>query len=472
MEEAKIYFGSSPVTKDEKLEVRSPFNDKVVGYYPNCDAEDAKKALKIAKEAFDKHKTTPLSKRVLWLRDVAKRLKEQKEDFALTITKEIGKPITFSRIEVDRAIETIELSADFAVAMSGETINTDATPSGRQTMSFYKRVPMGVVVAITPFNFPLNLSAHKLAPALAAGNAVVYKPTPEAPITGYKLAKLFIQSPYAVPDMLSVVYGDAEVGEALVSSEIPRKISFTGSVQVGKIITQKAGIKKLSLELGGNAATYIEKSADIKEAAARCAVGAFINSGQVCISLQRIYVQEEIYEEFGQALVEDTKKLKVGDPYHPDTFMGPLINEEAAIRAQRWVESAVKAGARLLLEPKREGRYFYPAILADVRDDMEIVCEEVFAPIVSLVKVKSYEEAIRRMNDSPYGLQFSIFTKDIELIKRFIEDAEAGGVVVNDIPTLRFDIQPYGGVKLSGIGREGPKFALEDYTEIKSVIIV
>ncbi len=473
MQEAKIFFGSTPATKEKKEVVRSPFNDKIEGYYPVCDAEDAKKALRIAKEAFYKYNNkVPLSQRVAWLRDVARKLKEQKEEFALLITKEIGKPITFSRIEVQRAIETIELSADFAISMMGETINTDATQSGRRTMSFYKRVPVGVAVAITPFNFPLNLSAHKLAPGLVAGNAIVYKPTPEAPLTGYNLAKLFIESEHAVPDMLSVVYGDAEVGNALVSSNIPRKISFTGSVEVGRIITQRASIKRLSLELGGNAATYIDQSADIAQAASRCAVGAFINSGQVCISLQRIYVHESLYEEFAQALAEDTKRFKVGDPYEPDTFMGPLIDEEAAKRAERWVKSAIEAGARPILKGKREGRYFYPAILADVTDDMAIVCEEVFAPIVSLVKVASYEEAIEKMNDSPYGLQFSIFTKDIELIKRFVEDAEAGGVVVNDIPTLRFDIQPYGGVKLSGIGREGPKFALEEFTEIKSVIIV
>ncbi|MRJ02643.1 MAG: aldehyde dehydrogenase family protein [Epsilonproteobacteria bacterium] len=472
MVEAKIYFGSTPATKEEVVEVRSPFDGRVVSSYPKCDPSDGERALQIAQEAFRRHRFSPLSQRIAWLRDVAERLRERKEEFARMITDEVGKPITFSRIEVDRAIETITLSADFAPSLVGETINTDATPSGRRTVSFYKRVPLGVVVAITPFNFPLNLSAHKLAPALVAGNSVVYKPTPEAPATGYLLAQLFIESEYALEDALSLVYGDAEVGSALVQSEIPRKISFTGSVPVGKIICRNAGIKKVSLELGGNAATYLDRSSDIREAASRCAVGAFVNSGQVCISLQRIYVHKDIYEEFGRALVEETEKLKVGDPYDPETFMGPLISEDAALRAERWVESAVKAGARLLLKPKREGRYFYPAILADVTDEMEIVCEEVFAPIVSLVKVEGYDEAMEKINNSPYGLQFSIFTKDIELIKRFIDEAEAGGVVVNDIPTLRFDIQPYGGVKYSGIGREGPKFALQEYTEIKSVVIV
>ncbi len=472
MQEAKIYFGSMPASKEEKGEIKSPFNDKVVTIFPKCSAEDAKKALKIAKDAFEKSKEFTLARRVEWIKDVAKKIKENKEEFALAITKEVGKPITFSRVEVDRCVETLELSAEAAVNLVGETINTDATSSGKKSVAFYKRVPVGVVVAITPFNFPLNLAAHKLGPALVAGNSVVFKPTPEAPYTGYLLAKTFIESEYAIADMLSVVYGDAEVGSALVTSEIPRKISFTGSVQVGEIITKSAGIKKISLELGGNAATFIDKSADISYAASRCAVGAFVNSGQVCISLQRIYVHEDIYEEFAQKLATETSKLKVGDPYEPDTFMGPLINEEAAIRAQKWVNSAIEAGARAILPPKREGKYFYPAILADVTDDMKIVCEEVFAPIVSLVKVKNYDEAIKKMNDSPYGLQFSIFTNDLGLTKRFIDDAEAGGVVINDIPTLRFDIQPYGGVKLSGIGREGPKFAIEEFTEIKSVVIL
>ncbi len=469
--EAKIFFGSREESKNEWIEVAAPYNGKVVSKYPKCTEEDAEKALKIAKEAFKESKKTTLSQRVRWLEDVAKKLKEQREDFAKTITDEVGKPIKFSLIEVDRCIETISLSISAAIEEHGETFNSDAMPSGRKTVSFYKRVPVGVVVAITPFNFPLNLVAHKIAPALVAGNSVVLKPTPEAPLTAYKFAKLFIESEYAVKDALSVVYGDAEVGSALVTSDIPRVISFTGSVPVGNIITKNAGIKKVSLELGGNAATFIERSADLKSAAAKCAVGSFYNSGQVCISLQRIYVDEKIYDEFASYLVEETKKLKIGDPYDEDTFLGPLISEDAAIRAQNWVNSAIEEGAKVLCGNKREGKIFHPTVMGEVRDDMKIVCEEVFAPIVSLVKVKDFDEALEKINDSPYGLQYSIFTNDLSLTKRAIEEFECGGVVVNDIPTLRFDIQPYGGVKLSGIGREGPKFALEEFTEIKSVVI-
>jgi len=469
--EAKIFFGSSEAVKQQWQERHSPYDGSVVSKAPVCDADDAKKALEIAKSATKHAKKTPLSQRCSWILDVAQKLKENKEDIAKTITDEVGKPIAFARVEVDRCIETLTLSAEFARTMHGETISTDATPSGKQTTAFFKREPVGVVVAITPFNFPLNLVAHKLAPALVMGNAVVLKPTPEAPLTAYKFAKLFIESEYAIKDALSVVYGDAEVGGTLVSSDIPRVISFTGSVPVGNIITKSAGIKKVSLELGGNAATFIDSSADLSYAAQRCAFGAFINSGQVCISLQRIYVHSDVYEEFATLLAQETNKLVVGSPYDEKTFVGPLINEEAAQRALNWVESAISEGARAMTTPKVEGRVFAPVVMADVTDDMAIVCEEVFAPIVSLVKVESFDEAVVKMNNSPYGLQFSIFTNDLKRTQQAIEEFEAGGVVVNDIPTLRFDIQPYGGVKLSGVGREGPKFALEEFSEIKSVVI-
>jgi len=290
-------------------------------------------------------------------------------------------------------------------------------------------------------------------------------------MTAYMFAKLFVESPYAVNDALSVVYGDVEVGSTLVQSDIPRVISFTGSVPVGKIITQQAGIKKVSLELGGNAATYIDTSADLALSASRCAFGAFYNSGQVCISLQRIYVHEDVYDTFASLIAKETQALKVGSPYDEDTFLGPLIDEESQKRANGWIASAISEGATALTGGEQNSDIFLPTVMADVTDDMKIICEEVFAPIVSLVKVPSYEVAIEKMNNSPYGLQFSIFTNDLKLTQAFIEDAQCGGVVINDIPTLRFDVQPYGGSKLSGVGREGPKWALEEFSEVKSVVI-
>ena len=468
---ANIFFGSKEISRDSVVDRVSPFDGRVVSSAPICSEDDVKEALKIAQNATKDAKNSTIAQRCSWLLDVASKLKEQKEDFAKTITDEVAKPIAFSRVEVDRCIETITLAAETMRVMNSETINTDAMPSGKKTVAFFKREPVGVVVAITPFNFPLNLVAHKLAPALVAGNSVVLKPTPEAPLVAYKLVKLFIESEYAIKDALSVVYGDAEVGSALVKSDIPRVVSFTGSVAVGNIITKSAGIKKVALELGGNAATYVDKTADLDLAANRCALGAFVNSGQVCISLQRIYVNEDIYDEFAKKMADETKKLKVGSPYDDDTFMGPLINDDAINRALNWVNSAISEGAKAVTEIKTDGRIFNPCVMADVRDDMAIVCEEVFAPIVSLVKVKDFDEAKSKMNNSPYGLQFSVFTNDLKLTQRAIDELEAGGVVINDMPTLRFDIQPYGGIKLSGVGREGPRFAIEEMSEIKSIVI-
>ena len=468
---AKIFFGSEEESREETLSHHSPFDDEVVSIIPVCSADDAKRALKIADETRIEAARVPLSRRVQWLEDVAHTLKEDREAFAMILSQEVAKPISFSRIEVDRCIETIKITIAELANLNGETIPTDYMPSGKQTVAYWRREAAGVVVCITPFNFPLNLVAHKIAPALGAGNTVVLKPTPEAPRTAYMLAKAFVDSEYATKDALSLVYGDAEVGSALVKSSIPRVISFTGSVQVGRIITQQAGIKKVSLELGGNAATYIDESADLELAALRCAYGAFYNSGQVCISLQRIYVHENIYERFSDLIAEETRKLKVGSPYEDDTFMGPLINNDARHRARSWVASAKNEGARVVAGGEEIEGIFPPTVMADVTDDMKIICEEVFAPIVSLVAVESYEQAIQKMNDSPYGLQFSIFTNDLKMTRRFIDEAECGGVVINDIPTTRFDIQPYGGSKLSGVGREGPKWALEEFTEIKSVVI-
>jgi len=469
--QAKIFFGSTEENKEAQQERKSPFDGAVVSTAPVCDVDDTLKALKIAKMARKSAAKSPLSQRILWLEDVAKRLTKEKEAFALMLAKEVAKPIAFSRIEVERCVETIKITVMELANLSGETLPTDLMPSGKKTLAYFRREPVGVVACITPFNFPLNLVAHKIAPALGAGNTVVLKPTPEAPMTAYMFAKLFVDSEYAIKDALCVVYGDAEVGSTLVQSDIPRVISFTGSVPVGNIITKQAGIKKVSLELGGNAATYIDKSADLALAAARCAFGAFYNSGQVCISLQRIYVNEEVYEEFAELIAQETNKLKVGSPYEEDTFMGPLIDDESRQRANGWIASAKSEGAKVIAGGVEVDGIFPPTVMADVTDDMKIICEEVFAPIVSLVSVSDYETAVEKMNDSPYGLQFSIFTNDLKMTQAFIEDAECGGVIINDIPTLRFDVQPYGGAKLSGVGREGPKWALEEFTEVKSVVI-
>lgn len=472
MMQADVYFGSTCKAKSAYKEVLSPYDRSVVSRVAQCTQEDATEVLEIAQKAFKDTKNSPMHQRISWLLDVAEKLEEKREKMAQTITDEVGKPIRFSRMEVDRCIETIKLSASAIVEINGETFDTTATPSGKKTLAFYKREPVGVVLAITPFNFPLNLVAHKIAPALVAGNAVVLKPTSQAPRTAFMLAQFFIESPYAIKDALSLIYSGNGVNDTLVQSSIPRVISFTGSVPVGREITQKAGIKKIALELGGNAATYIDSSAEIAMAASRCAVGAFINSGQVCISLQRIYVHENVYKAFADALVKETQILHVGSPYDEQTFIGPMINEKAVTQAKRWVDNAIDEGAKLKYGFTCKGLMFTPTIMVNVTEEMNIVCEEVFAPIVSLIKVASYEEAKTKMNNSPYGLQYSIFSNNLAMAQDAIDTLEAGGIVINDIPTLRFDLQPYGGSKNSGIGKEGPKYALmDDYTQIKSVVI-
>ncbi|NOX16025.1 MAG: aldehyde dehydrogenase family protein [Epsilonproteobacteria bacterium] len=469
---AHIFFGSICKESRTYKDILSPYDYRIASQVATCNADDALKALNIAKKSAPLAKKVPLHKRVSWLLDVAQKLEKNKEDMAQTMTHEVGKPIRFSRVEVDRCIETIKLSAHAMMNLHGETFDTTATPSGKETLSFYKREAIGVVLAITPFNFPLNLIAHKIAPALVAGNSVVLKPTGSAPLTAFKFAKIFIQSEFATTDALSVVYSGDGVNEALVQSDIPRVISFTGSVPVGRDIVRHAGIKKLGLELGGNAATYIDKSADIKLATTRCALGAFINSGQVCISLQRIYVNEKIYNEFAQELAVQTKVLQVGNPYKDETFIGPMINEGAVKKAKSWIKNAIEEGATLFYGESCKDLMFPPTIMSDVSETMNIMCEEVFAPIVSLIKVKDFDEAKKKMNNSPYGLQHSVFSNDLTVCKRAIDELDAGGIVINDIPTLRFDIQPYGGIRDSGIGKEGPKYALEEeYTQIKSVVI-
>ena len=469
---ADIFFGSTCKEVKKYREVLSPYDGRVASQVAVCTQNDALKVLDIAKKSAESAKKASLHVRVNWLLDVAQKLELNKEDMAQTLTDEVGKPIKFSRVEVSRCIETIKLSANAMMNLHGETFDTTAMPSGKETLAFYRREAVGVVLAITPFNFPLNLVAHKIAPALVAGNAVVLKPTSSAPLTAFKFAKLFIQSEFACKDALSVIYSGEGVNDALVQSPIPRVISFTGSVPVGREITSKAGIKKIALELGGNAATYIDKSADVAIAASKCALGAFINSGQVCISLQRIYVNESVYEEFASCLAKETKTLHVGNPYDEKTFIGPMINQKAVDQAKSWIQNAQDEGATLFYGSTCKDLMFAPTIMTDVTEDMNIVCEEVFAPIVSLIKVKDFDEAKNKMNNSPYGLQYSIFSDNMSICKRAIDELNAGGIVINDIPTLRFDIQPYGGFKESGIGKEGPKYALEEeYTQIKSVVI-
>jgi acyl-CoA reductase-like NAD-dependent aldehyde dehydrogenase len=381
------------------------FSGEVIGSVHAASREDVARATANARAAFASWSETPAWKRSAILRDTAERLGARRNDLATLICREAGKAWKYSLVEVDRAKETFSFAADEAKRIHGETVPMDASTSGEGRLGFYLRTPVGVVAAITPFNFPLNLVAHKLAPALAAGNTVVLKPAEETPLTAVLLAEILDEAGLPA-GVLTLVQGDGPtVGEWLVSDPIPAKISFTGSPPVGIRIMSIAGLKRVTLELGNNSGTIVEPDADIEKAVPRCVVSAFANSGQVCLSLQRLYLHEAIAEEFTCRFVEATSVLKVGNPLDPDCDVGPMISDEAADRAQAWMEEAVAEGARLLVGGRREGRLLWPAVLADTRPDMKVMCREAFAPLVSIVVYRDFDEALRLLGDSPYGLQ-------------------------------------------------------------------
>jgi acyl-CoA reductase-like NAD-dependent aldehyde dehydrogenase len=372
---------------------------------------------------------------------------------------------------VARAVETFQFSAEEAKRIHGETVPMDASTAGEGRMGFYLRTPVGVVAAITPFNFPLNLVSHKVGPGLAAGNTVVLKPASTTPLTALRLGEILEEA--GVPGgVFNVVVGPGgTVGDWLTTDPRVSKISFTGSPPVGEAIIRKAGLKKVTMELGNNSGTIIEPDADLGAAVPRCVVSAFANSGQVCISLQRLYVHKSVAAEFTRRLVDATSKLKIGNPVEKDCDVGPMIDEAEAKRAEAWIREAVAEGATLLIGGKREGRVLYPAILTNARAEMKVMCQEAFAPLVSLYEYDTFEDAVRMVEDSPYGLQAGIYTNDLRKAMYAVERINVGGVMINDTSIFRVDHMPYGGNKMSGLGREGVRFAVEEMTNIKMVMI-
>jgi acyl-CoA reductase-like NAD-dependent aldehyde dehydrogenase len=404
------------------------------------------------------------------LKRASELLNEYKERIAQTLTQEVGKTITEARKEAERAAQTFLWAAEESKRIFGETIPFDAAPGAEKKMGFFIRVPVGVIGAITPFNFPLNLVAHKLAPAFAAANAVVLKPAEQTPLSAIQLGEILLLAGLP-PQALQIVtgYGE-EAGDAIVTHPGVRMITFTGSMETGQIITSKAGLKKVALELGSNSACIVMNDGDLEKAAGRISLGGFALAGQICISVQRVFVQEDVFDRFLQSLTPKVKKLVVGDPGEESTDVGPMIDEEAAKRAKEWVDEVVEATGRSpLLGGDREGTLFQPTILTDVPKDCSVISKEVFAPVVAINRFKTLEEAIDMVNDSPYGLQAGIFTRDLKGAFEAARKIEVGGVMINEIPTFRVDNMPYGGVKGSGIGREGPRFAVDEMTEVRVI---
>ncbi|WP_240376694.1 aldehyde dehydrogenase family protein [Bacillus piscicola] len=454
----------------DKIEVQNPFHDEVVAELALATRVDVDEAVRNSFDTFHgTMKGMPAYRRAAILRKAADLLEERMEDFAQTITVEAGKPITFSRAEVERSVQVIRFASELAKNITGEVIPMDAAIGGENRIGMIKRQPLGVVAAITPFNFPLNLSLHKIAPALAAGNTIVFKPAEKTPVSAYKLVQLFHDA--GLPEgVLNLLIGTGkETGEPLTTHDKVHKITFTGSLPVGREIRKSADFKKVTLELGSNSPNIIFEDANINEAVDALVKGAFSFSGQVCISAQRIYVQKEIYDQFLQQFIQETEQLSVGDPKETSTDIGPMITEEEAKRAKLWIDDAVEKGAVIQTGGDRDGTILKPTIMTDVDRNMKVIAKEVFAPIVSVIPFDTEDEVVGYANDSIYGLQAGVFTQDIDRALRVADQLETGGVWINEVSTYRQDNHPYGGVKQSGLGREGVKYAIDEMTEMKFI---
>ncbi|MEJ5173184.1 MAG: aldehyde dehydrogenase family protein [Hydrogenothermaceae bacterium] len=458
--------------KEEKIDVIYPYNLQKIGEVPKGSIEDVDKAVEKAKIGLEKLKRLSAYEKYDVLLKVANLLKDKKEEFAKTIVLETGKTIREARVEVDRAVNTITLSAEEAKRISGEYVHIDGSPNGKGKKGFYFREPAGIVAAITPFNFPVNLTAHKIAPSIAAGCPFILKPSEKTPLSPIMLCELFLEA--GVPkEAVSVIPGFADVGQRMTTHPDVRVVSFTGSLKVGEIIAKQAGLKKIVMELGSNSAVIVDKSADLEKAAKKCVIGGFALAGQVCISVQRVLVHQDVADQFEELMRQEALKLKFGDPMEEDTDVGPVISINEVDRIHTWIAEAVEKGAKVKVGGISCGvdrTLFQPTILSDIPEDTKLFYEEAFAPVVAVKRFKDIEEAINLVNKTNYGLQVGIFSNDYRNIMKVIHNVNVGGVIINDIPTFRADNMPYGGVKGSGIGREGPKFAIEDYTEIKVVV--
>ncbi|OGR18227.1 MAG: aldehyde dehydrogenase [Desulfobacterales bacterium GWB2_56_26] len=467
----KTLIGGEWLTTGQTMDVVNKYSGEVFATVPLADKELTVRAIDCAARAFTTFRKAPAHQRAKVLEKASELLLVRAEEIARTIALEAGKAWKFALNEVQRSAETFKFAAEEAKRGHGEMLPMDASRFGENRLGYFIREPIGVIGAITPFNFPLNLVAHKVAPAIAAGNTVVLKPASSTPVSAILLAEVLDEAGLP-PGVFNVTIGSgATVGDTIVTHPDCRKITFTGSVAVGGEIIKKAGIKKVTLELGNNSATIIEADADLAKAAARCVVSAFANSGQVCISLQRIYVNQRVIEKFTEIFLDKVTALKVGDPLDRDCDVGPMIDARERERIDAWVKEAVAQGATIAAGGRAEGRVYLPTVLMGVTEDMKVMCLEAFGPVVSIVAYDDFAETLARVNDSDFGLQAGIYTSDINKALTAVEELNVGGVMINDTPTFRVDQMPYGGNKLSGLGREGVRFAMEEMTNIKVVVI-
>jgi len=462
-----LLLGGKELFTDSVFEVKSPYDGKLVGRLSAATEDIVERSAEIAHSAFDETKSLRAAHREDILLRAKRLLDERADDFARMIVAESGKTIREARGEVGRAGETLTLSAALTREPLGEVLPFDTAPNGAQRWGFYQRFPSGPVLAITPFNFPLNLALHKIAPAVAVGNPFILKPASQTPITGLMLGKLIVDAGYPA-DGVSVLPGSgAIIGEKLALDKRIKVVTFTGSAPIGKKLAHAVGMKYIAMELGSNSAAIVLSDADIFRAADRITKGAVAVAGQVCISTQSAYVEEPIFDTLCEHIVSAMTKLKLGDPADEYTDVGPMISEYDIERIESWLADAVMSGAKILCGGKRQGTILEPTVIINVPQDAALIQKEAFAPVLVINKVGDLGEAIEFVNDSVYGLQAGIFTRDIIAARKAFDEIDVGGVIVNDVPTFRADLMPYGGVKDSGLGREGPQFALEHMTYLK-----
>jgi acyl-CoA reductase-like NAD-dependent aldehyde dehydrogenase len=466
-----IFLAGHWVESPNRLEISNPARpDEPAGATYNATDEQYDDAVNAAVAAFETTRHLPAYERGAMLRNISAGIRQRREELGRLISLESGKPIRDALVEVDRATLTFRLGAEEAERMVGELIPLDLMATSRGRVGVTRRFPIGPIAAISPFNFPLNLAAHKLAPALAAGNTIVLKPPSKDPLTMLTVAEIIEQA--GVPQgAVSILPMTRALGDRMVADERFKLLTFTGSPSVGWRMKERAGKKRVVLELGGNAGVIVDQSADLEWAVKRTLVGAFAYSGQVCISVQRMFIHRSVYDQFLDRFIDGARAVVVGDPLDAETQLGPMVDEQAAQRTEGWVREAEEMGGRVLLGGRADGSFFPPTVLVDTPPEAQVCSNEAFAPLVVAFPVGDFDQAIRSVNDSFYGLQTGVFTNDLAHSWRAFNELEVGGVIINDIPTYRIDHMPYGGVKDSGLGREGLRWAIDDMTEIRLMVV-
>ncbi|WP_409176241.1 aldehyde dehydrogenase family protein [Brevibacillus fortis] len=465
-----LYIGGEWVKAESYIPVLHKYTGECIARIAKACQHHVTEAVDAAWETFKADKLTPFQRYKILLK-ASELMEERRDEMERSLIREVGKTRKDAMNELDRTINTLRLSAEEAKKIHGEMIPLQATEGSENRLGFTIRVPKGVIGAITPFNYPLLLSTHKIAPALAAGNTLVVKPATVTPIATFLLVEILEEAGLPKGYVNIVTGAGSQVGEWLLDEERIAMYTFTGSGEVGRRIKERSGMRPVALELGNNSPNIVHLDADLELAARQTAARSFHNAGQACIAVQRIYVHESVVQAFSDLYISHVHQLKVGNPEDPETDVGPMISEKEASRTEEWVQEAISQGARSLLPVKREGALFYPAVLVDTRPEMKVVCREVFAPVVTIIPYSDLEDAFTQANDSEYGLQAGIFTRDLNVAMKAARVLEYGGVVINDVSTYRNDVMPYGGVKNSGLGKEGPRYAVEEMTEERMVVI-